>query len=347
MRNTAVITISVILGLTIWFNTALAFDIEDEKLFEAKGSARTVSIISTTDLIYFAPLIDAFQEATPNISVQYTVASSKELFKAIYDEQADYDLVISSAMDLQVKLVNDGLTQAYTSSETASMPDWAHWRNHLFAFTQEPAVLLGSKKMFAELNLPENRQDIITLLRENPDKFKGKIGTYDIRDSGAGYLFATQDARQSDVYWRLAEVIGSLNPTLYCCSSKMLAALESGDIALAYNVMGSYASAVLKDDSNGFIIPLSDYTHFMLRTALIPKQADSADLAGRFIDFLIGATGRELVQEVAGLPPIDGEALATQLHFRPINLGPELLVYLDKIKRRRFLKDWSDAMIRQ
>lgn len=325
---------------------AHAFEKEDEKLFEVSDPVRTLRILSNTDLNYFAPLVAAYQQRATGINVLYTVASSKELFKAIYDEQAQYDLVISSAMDLQVKLVNDGLTQSHSSASTDLMPPWAKWRNHLFAFTQEPAVLVASKTVFGDLPAPGNRQELIELLRNNEDKFVGKIGTYDIRESGAGYLFATQDARQSDVYWRLAEVFGSLKPKLYCCSSKMLRALDSGEIALAYNVVGSYASAVLNNDSNGFIVPLSDYTHFMLRTALLPLGSENPALGGDFIDFLVGDPGRKLIEQHAGLPPIDGDALARQQYFRPINLGPGLLVYLDKIKRRRFLDEWTNAMVR-
>ncbi len=332
--------------LIFLFSTGMvfAFEIEEERTFEVAQSSATLKIISTTDLNYFAPLIDAYQERFPSINVVYTVASSTELFAGIYDEGAQYDVVISSAMDLQVKLVNDGLTQSYQSADTSSMPTWAKWRNHLFAFTQEPAVLVASKQGIGDFPTPQNRQDLISLLRDNPDYFRGKIGTYDIRKSGAGYLFATQDARQSDLFWRLAEVIGSLEPKLYCCSSDMLNALESGEIAFAYNVVGSYASAVLDESSDGFIAPLSDYTHFMLRTALIPRSAPNANLGGGFIDFIVNAQGKALIKEKAGLPPIDGEALSQHQYYRPISLGPGLLVYLDKLKRQYFLDEWSDAM---
>ena len=323
----------------------MAFEREDERLFAVDNSRSELRILSNTDLDYFEPLILAYQKRNPNVSVLYTVASSKELFTAINDEQAEYDVVISSAMDLQMKLVNDGLAQPYDSDVADDMPEWARWRNLLFAFTQEPAVLLVSRTGMRGLKLPENRQELITLLRDHPDHFKGRVGTYDLRTSGAGYLFATQDSRQSDMFWRLAEVMGALNPRLYCCSSAMIDDLKAGEIVLAYNVVGSYASAVLDDDSDGLIAPLTDYTHFMLRTALIPVAAQRPELGGLFIDFLIDAQGRRLINDVAGLPPIDSEALAGSQHFRPITLGPGLLVYLDKIKRGQFLKEWADAMV--
>lgn len=345
MRNIFFITVLTLIFSALPVYAASKFEIENEKLFEVAQPTSTLRILSNTDLIYFKPLIDAFQKRFTSTSVLYTVASSSELYKAIYEEQANYDLVVSSAMDLQVKLVNDGLSKQHQSKATEAMPAWSKWRNHLFGFTQEPAVLVASRTGLGDLPLPENRQQLISLIRDNQEHFEGKIGTYDVRTSGAGYLFATQDARQSDVYWRLAEVIGSLSPKLYCCSSDMLKDLESGEIAFAYNVVGSYASAVLNDESDGFIVPLSDYTHFMLRTALIPASARNPDIAGFFIDFLIDDSGRTLIEQKAGLPPVDGKALAQQQYFRPINLGPGLLVYLDKIKRQHFLKDWVDAMV--
>lgn len=345
MRNFISVTLLLVMLNMLLIKSAHAFEIEDELLFEVPEPVNTLRILSNTDLIYFKPLVDAFQKQYSSTNVLYTVASSTELYKAVYEKRANYDLVISSAMDLQVKLVNDGLSIPHQSRATDAMPAWSKWRNHLFAFTQEPAVLVASKAGMGSLPLPENRQQLISLIRDNPEHFEGKIGTYDIRTSGAGYLFATQDARQSDAYWRLAEVIGSLSPRLYCCTSNMLQDLESGKIALAYNVVGSYASAALNENSASVIVPMFDYTHFMLRSALIPADANNPELSGLFIDFLSDDAGRNLIKQQAGLPPVNGEELARQQHFRPISLGPGLLVYLDKIKRQHFLKDWVDAMV--
>lgn len=190
-----------------------------------------------------------------------------------------------------------------------------------------------------------NRKELIELLRDNPEQFYGKVGTYDIRESGAGYLFATQDSRQSDAFWRLSEVIGSLSPRLYCCSSAMIKALRSGEILLAYNVVGSYASAVLDENEDGTIVSLTDYQIFMLRTALMPKTSRQPGLGGLFIDFLIDAGNRDLIDQQDGLPPINGDMFKKHQHYRPIALGPGLLVFLDKIKRKRFIEAWTEALL--
>jgi len=333
------------LGLIAFATTALSFTIEEDRLFPGTISGEELRIISTTDTVIFAPLIEGFQARNPTVSIQYTVASSQEVFRAIYDESAPYDVVISSAMDLQMKLANDGLAASHRSSATSDLPPWAHWRDQLFAFAQEPVVLLTSQEAFKGLPMPRTRQDLIRILRDNPDRFQGRIGTYDPNRSGAGYLFATQDARQSDTFWRLAEVMGSLAPRLYTSTGSMIDDLEGGKLALAYNVLGSYASARLPDEGDAIVVELQDFTQTLLRTVLITKTAERPDLGGAFLDFLFSPQGRILIRDKAGLPPIDEPALAAGQHLRPIRLDPGLLVFVDRIKRAKFLAEWNAALI--
>lgn len=71
-------------------------------------------------------------------------------------------------------------------------------------FTTEPAAIVLNTVAFDQLPVPATRQDLIEVLRTNADTFIGKVGTYDVRQSGLGYLFATQDARVSEPFWRYA-----------------------------------------------------------------------------------------------------------------------------------------------
>ena len=323
---------------------ALAYEIEEVRLFESRQSETRLNVYSTTDLIYFEPLVKAFQVQYPGVDVIYTVLSSTDLYSAVNDSSVNIDVAISSAMDLQMKLANDGKTLAHRSNNTESLPNWARWRDRVFAFTLEPAALLMSKQALNGLEPPRNRQELTALLRNNAERFAGRVGTYDIRKSGAGYLFATQDNRQSDAYWRLAEVMGSLEPRLYCCSGQMIDDIRSGDLMMAYNVVGSYAANAFGPEDDGIVVPLQDYTHILQRTALIPASATSESVAGSFVDFLIGESGQQLLQSEASLSSVSTDELETFQYLRPIRLGPGLLVYLDKIKRRQFLKEWTEAL---
>ncbi|MBX2804373.1 MAG: extracellular solute-binding protein, partial [Hyphomicrobiales bacterium] len=138
------LTLGLIALLMAPVTMANGFVAEEERLFNAATPAKTLNILSTGDLSIFAPLIEAFQARNPNIEVRYVAASSSELMKALCEENARFDVAMSSAMDLQTKLVNDGFALRHVSAATESLPDWAKWRDRLFAFTQEAAVLAYS-----------------------------------------------------------------------------------------------------------------------------------------------------------------------------------------------------------
>lgn len=312
---------------------AAGYETEDEQTFDLGGNV-TVSIISTTDTDVFAPIVHAFQAVHPDVDVRYVTASTNNLYAAI-KEGAGFDLAISSAMDLQMKLANDGY-----ALPVSGPPDWpalARWRDEVWGFAQEPVVTGIADGAFGS-DPPRTRSELIDVLRQEPDRFDGRVGTYDPVRSGAGFLFATQDARQSETSWRLAEVMGGLHPKLYASTGVMLSDLASGKLLMAYNVLGAYAAA---DGTQA--LEMLDYTHILIRTALVPTSAPEPAQGRVFLNFLLSPAGQMAVA-AAGLPPINEAALARAPHLRPIPLDTGLLVYVDKLVRGRFLREWTEAV---
>ena len=334
------------LVLSILATCAAALEIEDHRFFEGTGD-RVLRIVSTADLEVFEPYLLAFQSTRPALSIDYTVVSSAELYRAIRGNAA-FDLAVSSAMDLQFQLANDGFARTHQSDAARALPDWARWRDLIFAFTAEPAVMVLSTRRFEGLALPETRQDLIALLRQNQDRFENTVGTYDVGESGLGYLFATQEARSTDAYWRLSEVMGRLNPKLYCCSGQMIDEVAEGRLAFAYNVLGSYAAERLARDSGGQIqiVAMQDFANVILRTALIPANATEPAAAGALIDMLVTLGLRDDRGDWP-LPPLNQTGAADVAGFGPIRLGPALMVYLDPLNRRTFLTEWQNAMVQR
>lgn len=324
-----------------------AFEIEEHRIYESEVATDELRIISTADVSVFEPLIQLFQRQNPSVSIDYTVASSSELMKAIYQEGAKFDLAISSAMDLQTKLANDGFASTFTSSATDALPDWAKWHDQLFAFTQEPAVLVVSDTAFTGRTLPDTRDELVELLRANENTFRGRIGTYDIRTSGFGYMVATQDSRNTESYWRLTEVMGRLETQLFCCSGAMIDRVASGELAMAYNVLGSYAESRSGPDDGFSIVALQDFSTIMLRTALVPATAENPETAGKMIDFLISSETQSTLADLTGLPPVLREQQEESNALRRIHLGPGLLVFLDKLRRQTFLRNWEASITQQ
>ena len=187
-------------------------------------------------------------------------------------------------MDLQLKLANDGVALPV---EGVDHPDWAKWHDRLFAFTSEPATIVINRQAMGDLAIPNSRQDLIELMRANPSRFQGRVATYDVRQSGLGYLFATQDARASETYWRLMEVMGRMGAKLYCCSGQMIDDLRDGELIIAYNVLGSYARQEAETSDELIVILPSEFPITMMRTALVSDATPHAQSAQGFVRHLL------------------------------------------------------------
>lgn len=312
---------------------------EDQQVFGSDAARTSLRVLSSTDTSFFAPIIKDYLDLNQDVNVQYSVTSTAELDGIFRSEPSAFDVVVSSAMDLQLKLANDGYSLRL---DRVTHPDWAQWRQSLFGFTSESAAIVVKNAAFANGDVPTTRQGLIAALRTSPDQFRNKLGTYDVRISGLGYLFATQDARASETYWRLTEVMGGLSAKLYCCSGSMIDDLLSGDIVVAYNVLSSYAAARLENDPRFSIILPSDFPTTMMRTALVSKKTRVPELAEDFVSHLI-KTQSESADKKLTLPPLNTDQARTE--FAAIALEPALLTYLDRLKRRTFLSEWQDAIL--
>ena len=308
---------------------------------------------ATTDLPEVAELIAEFMNRNPDISVRYSKIVSGDLFDRVVrsaEKQSAIDVVWSSAMDLQIKLANDGYAAEYRSAEAERLPAWAQWKDRVYGVSAEPVVMIFNKRLLQGGMVPRDHADLLRLLTEYPLVFQGRIATYDPELSGTGLLFITQDVRITQQTWKLAEAMGHVGVKLYTSSEPMIDRVAAGDFVLAYNIPGSYALERAKHDNDLGVIFPGDYTLTMSRIVLIPRPAPHLSQAERFVDFLLSRDGQALLTRHSlgsvrddMKPTIPGYPYAEKA-LRPIALSIDLLTYLDQAKRRRFLKDWKDAL---
>ncbi len=319
---------------------------------------QTLVIRSATDLVAIEPLIVGFQHLYPAIEIRYEELNTNELFESMQAPCAGHgpipDLVISSAVDQQVKLVNDGCAQAYQSPAVDALPNWARWRREVFGLTFEPVVIVYNRDALPADAVPRTRFDLVDLLRAQATMLHGRVATYDIEQSGVGYLFAFEDARQASTYGRLVESFGRTGVVPLCCTALVLDGVADGRYVIGYNVLGSYAVARARQDPRiGIVLP-QDYTLVLTRAAFIPTGAATPEAARRFLDFTLSENGqrilirdsllfssmsvREALLELEDLVTSDEQSL------RPIALSPELMVGLDRSKRALFLQQWRNSV---
>jgi iron(III) transport system substrate-binding protein len=318
----------------------------DQLIADARAE-RQVSIYANADRVEMAPVILAFQRRFPGVTVRYADLGSAEIYRRFVAEtrgrKPSADLVWSSAMDSQVKLINDGFAQAYASPEKPALPSSAVWKNMGFGVTAEPIGFVYNKKAIPDARVPKSHAALEALLRRDRKALTGRFATFDPARSNVGYLYLAEDFAITRDTRSLVEAMAATRPILATTSEPMLRGVAEGRLSIAYNVIGSYAlERARRDPRIGVIFP-QDYTIVTSRIAFIAREARHPAAAKLFLDFLLSREGQSLLARHS-LWPVRRDVRARRLpatQVRPIRVGPQLLVNLDRLKRQRFLRDWN------
>lgn len=320
------------------------------RIIAAAQQEGVVSIYSATDSHEASALIREFQAAYPGVRVEYADQNSTEIYSRfiaeVAAEQGTADLLWSSAMDLQVKLIHDGYAQAYESPEKPNLPEWAVWKNEGYGTTAEPLVIAYNKRLMPPGDVPHTRAELEALLRTKKDFYRGKVASYDPERSGVGFLFISQDVELSPDTWKLVEAMAGTELRLYTSTGAMMERLISGEHLLVYNLIGSYAlQRQKKDASLGIVFP-EDFTLTLSRVAFIPTEARHPNAAKLFLDFMLSQRGQRLLAQ-RNMAPVrvdlgdTGVLTPPPSQVRAIRVGPRLLAHLEQLTRLRFLKQWK------
>jgi iron(III) transport system substrate-binding protein len=323
----------------------------------AKKEGKVV-IYSTTDTASAGPLINDFKTLYPGIAVEYNDMNSTEVYNRFISERAanssSADVLWSSSMDLQIKLVNEGGAMTYASPEIASLPSWAVWKNEAYGTTYEPIAIVYNKRLLTGDEIPQSHADLVRVFTQKADKLKGKVTTYDIEKSGVGFMLMAQDSKYIQNFPEFVKALGAVQPRVQSSAGTMMERISSGENLLGFNIFNSYAALRAKKDASiGIVLP-KDYTLVMSRVMFASKTAKNPNAAKLWIDYVLSKRGQTIVANAAELGSIrsdvQGEMTAAGYQkqlgasLKPIPVSADLLVYLDQTKRLEFLKQWQAAM---
>ncbi|MFL5263847.1 MAG: ABC transporter substrate-binding protein [Anaeromyxobacteraceae bacterium] len=330
------------------------------EVVEAARREGVVVVHATTDKSSAAPLLEGFAALHPELRVEY-----EEMNTAVLHERAlaaarggggvarGADVLWSSAMDLQMKLANDGYALPYASPEARFIPTWAVWKDEAFGTTFEPLGFVYDARRLAAGEVPASHAQLAREVRANPERWRGKIATYDPARSGIGFLVLTQDERTDRGFVEAARAYGDAGVKLHATTAEMVRRVAAGELLLGFEAIGSYALLARRSDPAIGIAYPRDYTLVLSRIALIPKSAPHPNAARVFLDWLLSARGQELLARASVFAirrDVEGEATAAALtrslgrSLRPIPVSPSLLLYLDHAKRADFLRRWEAAV---
>lgn len=300
----------------------------------------------------FDGVLEGFQKLYPFIAVESEAMSSTAIYDRFLREivagQPSADLIVSSAMDAQIKLVNDGHAQTYVSAEKPYLPSWVVWKDQAYGVTAEPVAFVYNRKLLPDARAPRSHDEFTALLRRDRSGLKGKIATYDVARSATGFLFYSQDLQISRDTLALAAALGRAKPRLYLGSQDALDDLQSGRYAFFYNMVSSYALERQADDPRIGIIYPDDYTLIMSRIAFVSKYAKHSASAKLFLNYLLSRSGQSIMATRHMAPvrldiPFGGAVIERDV-ARSIHFGSSLIANLDQFRRRRVLEGWREAM---
>lgn len=309
-------------------------------------------IYSTADLVDMGEILRAFRARHATIQVQYQHFASTEVYERFVREvdtgKPSADLLFSSAMDVQIKLVNDGYAQTYASPEKPWLPSWAVWKNQAYGLTAEPIVFAYNKRLLAPADVPRSHEELERLLERKSAALHGRIATYDVARSSTGFLFFSQDQQISHDTWKLLRALGRTAPRFDVAGHDILARVGTGEHVLAYNMMSSYALERRALDPTVEVVFPNDYTLVMSRIAFISKQAQHPAAAKLFLDFLLSRDGQALLAKRYMTPVRTDLQMAgpraNPAVLKAIHVGPELLANLDRLKYARLVRQWREAV---
>ncbi len=319
-----------------------------------EGRVVVYSVLSTNAA---KPLIADFKALYPGIEVDYDGDKGSTEMDARYRGETaagkvTADVVWSSAMDMQMKLVADGYAARYRSSEARALPKWASYQDTAYGSTLEPVVIVFNKNLVTGADIPRSHAGLTTLLNDRTGTFRGKVTTFDIIKSGVGYMFDAQDRLASPKHGEVLSAMGKAGLQSSGGTGDMLTGINEGKFLLGYNMMGAYALSRSKKDlpNLGVVFP-SDYTLVLSRIAFVSKKAAHPNAARLWIDYLLSARGQTVLGNALQLYPIrsgiKAEYTADTLRaaigpsIRPIALDMRLVRDLDAKRRDEVIADWA------
>jgi len=329
-----------------------------QKQAELEGHLVVYSVLSNKAA---QPLIDGFKSLYPGIQVEYDgEGGSTETYDRFIAESKSKkptaDVMWSSAMDLQMKLVVDGYAAKYFSAESKNIPKWANYKDIAWGTTYEPVVMVYNKQLLKPEEVPTDHTSFTQLLSSNQEKFKGKVTSFDLEKSGVGYMFAVQDQIQNPRWAELQRALGSSKPFLAAGTGEMLKRINSGESMLGYNIMGSYALTRSKKDlpNLGVTIP-KDFAPILSRVMFININAAHPNAAKLWVDYVLSKKGQQIMGDGLELNAIREDAgtknsaqiLNQQIGMaaKLIPINAELAETLNEKFQLQFIQKWKQATL--
>lgn len=336
-----------------------------ENLIEASKNEQGLVIYSVLSESTWKPVIETFTGHFPWIDVTVIDLGANEVFDRYAAEsltgERNADLILSYAPDGWLNFANSGQIEPYLSEEDFYVPPWTKLAPGIYTVASDPMVLLYNKEELP--NPPLRFSDIKELIESDPNKFTGKITTYDASQNSTGLAINWFWINKlGETGWELLNQVGATDPLLKTSSSSMVSSILNRETSL-----GIFVSPISFLSEQGLHPELGwsyikDGQPILMRSIAITKQAKSPNSARLMVDFLLSQEG-QIALSLGGLTPFRPDIANVEIfdssdgnkpyiHFNQVieEIGLDNLIFItldpeinNPEKRSTFIEKWNSA----
>jgi iron(III) transport system substrate-binding protein len=353
LRGFAALALVLVVGLGVGYYH-LSYSSGSEEVVAAARKEKRLVIYSVVHAdAAVQDLLSAFRRRYPFIEISHADDDGARTYRRFKTEIAagkpSADFIWSSAMDLQEKLINDGLSLPYSTPEMPYLPGWAHWQDLGYGVTLEPIAMVYNKKYLSAHEMPQSHAAFRELLIREAQRLEHRVAVYNPETSEVGMLLLSQDIRVTHDSWDLFDALGETKAELYNTSRDMLLNIISGNQWIGYDVIASYAMEMQKTNPELEVVFPTDYVLVLSRVAFVTASARHPNTAKLFLDFLLSKEGQSILRRhgmgtVRNDMTIPGpQSDISPVRTQAIRIGPGLLSDLDGLVRAQFLRRWRQS----
>lgn len=301
---------------------------------------RRVVVFSAAERRFCEPLVAAFEQAHPDIAVDFRFDISTALHERYLAARAAReplpDVLWSSAMDLQLGLAYEGDAQPLDAGAWGLPPD-AVWNDCVVATTSEPVVTLARGDAVREpAGTPA---EIARLIARDPAAFRGRVAVFDIEKNGLGNLaLLAEGARDPAGLEAYLHALEGVAPRAFGSNPPLVEEIASGRAALGAHVLAAYARRAAAANpalavADSALPPLA-----IGRLAFVPRGAVDAAAGRAFVRFLVTDEAQSHLA-AGGFDPLRSVA-----PVRRIALDEHARALVDPVRRAALLARWRRAV---
>lgn len=253
------------------------------------------------------PVVAAFEEAYPWISVETFDLGGTEAFQRYLSEEATggdtADVIVNTDGAGWLDLIERGQVVDYVDPELADLPDFAVAAPGVFAMSVDP--LIG---VFNTEALPLDEQPTtLAELAAMAEDLDGRIGTTEIENGQSGLgTFGYVDARGEEA-WDVLEAIGP-HALAESSNGSLLGKLTSGEYVASFMTSGSFRELIDATETGEVL----NYRYFEDATVMptrgigVTTAAQSPNAARLLVNFLLSEDGQTVMCDGGFTPYREG-----------------------------------------